>query len=287
MAAATPNVPASSSSSPALPHTPLHAISLRDLESSSHAESAAYVKALAVEQETLVEDWLSRVCAGSLSPFKLGRAFAEIVLTGTTRFDEQIPALFERLLGMTTDSYRVNAAALAMISAAYFDRYSELLRSPNPVLGAVVLYLEPDDRLNAAYEALRRFLAAADAELPHLPGAGRPQLRFILDVNDGTPGGLRSIRDIRVAQQSVLSESVPELNPRSLSQLLGRPRSVGCSGQDIRLLISREFQIPPDLLNTDYDKNKFTWQPDAGLVRLDMTSPGGLSSSIDEENEYE
>ena len=50
----------------------------------------------------------------------------------------------------------------------------------------------------------------------------------------------------------------------------------------MRLLISRLFQIPPDRLTDNYDKNKFTWQPDAGLVRLHMTSPGGLSASIEE-----
>ena len=269
-----------SSSQPAQPVISLNAVSLKDLESPTHAESAVYVKALAVEQESLIEGWISGVCTGSMSPFKLGRILAEVILAEKTGLDEKVPALFETLFNLT-DTDRVNAAALAMISAAYFDRYSELLRSPHLILGAVVLSLELDDRLSAAFEALGRFLSAANAELPYLPGTGRPQVRFTLDSADGPSGGRRSIRDIRVAEQSVLSEPVEELDPRSLSQLLGT-RKDGCSGQDMRLLISRLFQIPPDRLTDTYDKNKFTWQPDAGLVRLDMTSPGGLSASVEE-----
>jgi hypothetical protein len=43
--------------------------------------------------------------------------------------------------------------------------------------------------------------------------------------------------------------------------------------------------IPPDRLTDNFDRNKFPWQPDAGLVTLDTSSPGGLKASVDEKDE--
>ena len=75
-----------------------------------------------------------------MSPFKMGRILAEVILTEKTGLDEKVPALFDTLFNLA-DTDRANAAALAMISAAYFDRYSELLRRPDSILGAVVFPL--------------------------------------------------------------------------------------------------------------------------------------------------
>jgi hypothetical protein len=49
--------------------------------------------------------------------------------------------------------------------------------------------------------------------------------------------------------------------------------------------MARQFLIPLDCLSDNFDKNKFTWQPDAGLVTLDTSSPGGLKANVDEEDE--
>ena len=54
-AAQAPVSGSTSFSQPAQPVISLNAVSLKDLESPTHAESGVYVKALAIEQETLIE----------------------------------------------------------------------------------------------------------------------------------------------------------------------------------------------------------------------------------------
>jgi hypothetical protein len=64
--------------------------------------------------------------------------------------------------------------------------------------------------------------------------------------------------------------------------LLGSKPEATCSGTELRALIAREYLIPSERLGGQPEK-KLTWQPDAGLVRLDTESEGGLSA-FDEED---
>jgi hypothetical protein len=303
LAPARQQPPAASAAAPAAPAVPaapagaaapaIHAASVepqpiagvsRDFVISSRLESAAYQKAAPQEQMRLIDDWIAAVQNGSLPPARFGGICAELVTTGATGVKEQVPALYERLLGLI-DANKVRDIVLATITAAYFDGYGELRPAPELALGSVALVLEKQGRFKEAFETLHRFLKEANAELPYVPGSGTQKVKFIIDYAEVVKGALRSMREIRISEQSVLVDGLPETSKRTISALLGKDRAPGCSGQDIRLLVARQFLIPLDCLSDNYDKNKFTWQPDAGLVTLDTSSPGGLSANVDEEDE--
>ena len=263
---------------------PLLGVSIKNVIVPCRAECAAYHIAAANVQEEMVRDWVIAVRDGGIAPAKLGRIFAELVLANEVGFTEQIPALFE-MVAQVTDEDKLNDAALALITGAYFDSYGELRTRPVLSLGSVVLFLEKQDRLKRAFKDLAAFLRAANAELPYTPGSGKTKVKFVIDAAEVTPSTPRSVRNIRLDDQSVLIDALPEDSSRTLSRLLGKARTPGCQGQEIRLLICREFLIPLECLSETYDRNKFTWQTDAGLVVLDTSSPGGLSASVDEETE--
>jgi hypothetical protein len=256
----------------------------KDFIVSCRAECSTYQKALPEEQAALVNDWAAGVHKGSIPPAKLGCILAELALVGSTGVREQVPALLERLLEMM-EIGKVREVVAAMITAAYFDAYGELRPAPDLSLGSVALVLEKQERFKEAFDALNGFLKSANAELPYVPGSGTKKVKFVIDHAEVAAGAPRSIREIRINDQSVLIDALPEDSKRGMSTLLGKPRSPGCVGQDIRFLISMQFVIPLDCLSDTFDRNKFTWQPDAGLVMLDTSSPGGLSAGVDEENQ--
>ena len=275
--------------SAAVPAAPVEPVWLptgipKDFVISSRVESASYQKAAPQDQTALVDDWIAAVQNGSLPPARFGGIFAELVTAGATGVKEQVPALYERLLGLI-DADKVREIVLATITAAYFDGYGELRTTPDLALGSVALVLEKQERFKEAFETVNRFLKEANAELPYVPGAGTQKVKFIIDHAEVVKGALRSIREIRINEQSVLIDALPRTSKHTISALLGKDRAPGCSGQDVRLLLARQFLIPLDCLSENFDRNKFTWQPDAGLVTLDTSSPGGLSANVDEEDE--
>jgi hypothetical protein len=249
------------------------------------AEVRAYQRAMPQERADVVSGWVTALRGGLLSPLKFGRILAELSAASAPEIVDQLPAIVERLSGQVEDS-QLNRVALAIIATSYFDRHGELRRRPHSGLGAMTLSLETERRLAPAFAALQRFLNSAGALLPYVSGSGRPRVRFVLDVVIGAGGAPRTIRDIRVGNQSALCDVALD-SPRRLSALLGREPSIGCKGLELRTLIAREYLIPPDCLSSDYDNRTLTWSASAGLVTLDPESQGGLSALADEENEDE
>lgn len=262
------------------------AASPKDFIISSRQESGVYQRALPEDQATLVEDWVAGVQKEEIAPVKLGCIFADLIIANAAGMREQVPAIYNRLLEVI-DATKVRDIALATIVAAYFDTYGDLRKAPDLALGSVALDLEKQERFKDAFDTLHRFLKDANAELLYAPGAGVSRVKFVIDHADVATGALRSIRQISLNDQAVVIDALPETSNRSLSSLLGKDRSLGCSGKDIRLLVSRQFLIPPEYLSEEFDSKKFTWQADAGLVKLDLTSPGGVSAVADEEDENE
>jgi hypothetical protein len=278
--AETPSPPAPQ---PAEQSKPL-AASPKDFIIPCRSECTTYLKATAEEQAALVDDWVGGVVKGSIPPAKLGCILAELALGGSTGVKERIPALLERLLEIAEES-KVLEVVTATITAAYFDTYGELRPAPDLSLGSVALVIEKQERFKKAFDALNSFLKTANAELPYIPGADTKKVKFIIDHAEVAAGAARSIRAIRINDQSVLIDALPEDSRRGMATMLGKPRVPGCMGKDIRFLISQQFVIPLDCLSDNFDRTKFTWQPDAGLVALDTSSPGGLSAGVDEENQ--
>ena len=260
------------------------AVELMKLPTADEAKS--YLEATPLDQPALVQAWLGQLKSGAFAPERFGRVLAELSLRGQKEWLIQLPSLLEELkseLSLST----LNGVVLGATAPAYFDRYGEALRQPRKDLGAVVLLLERDTLLSEAFTTLAGFLAAADVELPYTPGKGRCKIRITVDAAEGS-GELRTLRDVRVGGESVLAAELPEENPRRLSTLLGRERSGGCSGQELRALLSHEYLLPADLLSSDYDNKRFTWLPGTGLVSVDTSSPGGVSATvIDEEDDFE
>jgi hypothetical protein len=153
-------------------------------------------------------------------------------------------------------------------------------------LAAVVLDLERDTRLRPAFRALHRLLTQADIQLPYVPGAdARSSVRCEIDLMPGSGNMPRHVRDIRLGGESTLIDLLDDNSPRSLSSLLGRTPSDGCSVGELRMLIAHEYLVPADLLSGDQnDKRRLIWSPAAGLVTLDTVSAGGLSALADEDD---
>ena len=247
-------------------------------------EVTAYLAASPLEQPALAQEWVSRLISGAFAPQHFGRIIAELCLRGRSEWLTQVPAIVEKLRTQISLE-ALNIFVLGAIAPAYFDRYGDPLRQPQRDLGATALLLEADSQLSSAFSILNGFLSGADLELPYIPGSGRKKVQMSIDANDQA-GGLRPLRDIRIGGESVLADELAADSPRRLETLLGRQRLSGCTGQDLRVLLAREFLVPLDLLNTDYDTKRFTWLLDAGLVSLDTSSPGGLSANAADEENY-
>lgn len=286
----TPAPPQPASPAPSVPAPPAEtaqsAAGPKDFIILSRAESGAYQRALPEEQPAMIENWVGDIQRGGITPVRLGCIFADLIVANAAGIREQVPAIYNRLLEMI-DASKARDIALATIVAAYFDAYGDLRKTPDLALGSVALDLEKQDRFKEAFDTLRRFLKDANAELLYAPGAGVKQVKFVIDHADVATGAIRLIRQILLNDQAVVVDSVPETSKRTLSVQLAKERSAGCSGKDVRLLVSRQFLIPPECLSEALDNKKFTWQADAGLVTLDMTSPGGVSAGAEEEDENE
>ncbi|WP_164940558.1 PIN-like domain-containing protein [Bradyrhizobium zhanjiangense] len=259
------------------------ALTLRDIMGSDvSADVTAYGQALTIDQEALIRAQQDGLTAGTIAPVKFGRLLAELSLSGRSEIPALILAIVEGLKHHLP-SQSMNELVLGIASTAYFDKYSHLLKRPREELRATVLSLEADARYRPAFSRLRDFLDEATAELPYTPGSGRQKVKFKLDAIDGG-SGRRTLRDVRIADQPVLVDAVPQTSKRNLSNLLSKRPADGCSGKEIRMLVADEYFIPPDLLSDELDGKKYTWMPDAGLALLDTTSDGGLSALAEEED---
>jgi hypothetical protein len=160
---------APASPAPPAPAEPVKSLSgvPKDFIITSRAECASYQKASSEEQAAMVNDWVAGVRKGSIPPAKLGCILAELARGGSTGVQEQIPALFERLLGMM-EIGKVLEAVAATITTAYFDAYGELRPAPDLSLGAVALVLEKQERFKGAFDALNGFLKLAERGLGQL-----------------------------------------------------------------------------------------------------------------------
>ena len=244
-------------------------------------EVKAYLQATPLDRPALVQTWLDQLRSGVFEPERFGRVLAELILLEQSEWLTQLASLMEDLKS-ELPSPLLNGIVLGATAPTYFDRYGEALHQPRIELGAVALLLERETRFAGAFAALKDFLAAADVELPYMPGTGRSRIPLSVDTAEES-GGLRTLRDIRLGRESVLADALPEEHPRQFSTLMNRKRSQGCSGQELYALLSREYLLPPDLLGTEYNNRRFTWLPGAGLLPIDTSSPGGVSATVVDE----
>ncbi|MDE0522226.1 MAG: PIN-like domain-containing protein [Boseongicola sp.] len=249
-------------------------------------EMNSYMQATPLDQPDVVQRWFGQLSSGEFPPERFGRLLAELSLREPGQWLSRVPSVVEDLRSELS-SHSLNGIVLGVTVPVFFDRFGEALRQPRKELGSVVLLLESDTTLYSAFKTLAGYLAAADVELPYMPGTGRRKVPIDVDASDGSLG-LKTLRDIRVASESVLADALPEDSPRRLTALMNREEQQRCSGQELFGLLSREYLLPPDLVDTELDKKRFTWAPDAGLVSLDTSSPGGISATvIDEGNDLE
>ena len=249
-------------------------------------EVNAYLEAMPSDHASLVQSWCEELNSGAFEPERFGRVVAELSLRGENSWPSQLPSFVDALKS-DLSLPALNGLVLGATAPAYFDRYGQALRRPHRELGAVTLILERDTRFSGAFSTLGDFLETARVKLPYVPGKGRHRIPFTVDAVGGN-GRLKTLRDVRVGGESVLADRLADDNPRRLAALLGRERSDGCSGTELRTLLSREYLLPSDLMNTDYDNRRFSWLPDAGLMSFDTSSPGGISANAnDEEDDFE
>ena len=249
-------------------------------------EVNAYQAATPSGRTSLVQAWRSDLKSGKFGPERFGRVLAELSLQVQNSWLTRLPSIVEELRS-DLSLPALNGLVLGATAPAYFDRYGEPLRRPHRDLGAVALLLERAPRFSAAFSTLGAFLQAADVELPYVPGKGRHKVPISVDATKGS-GRFRTLREVRVGGESVLADRLSDDNPRRLETLLERERSVGCSGRELCTLLSREYLLPTELIDSDYDNQRFTWSPGAGLMSFDTSSPGGVSATAsDEEDDIE
>lgn len=249
-------------------------------------EARAYLEATPLDQSALVHSWRDQLLSNLMTPEHFGLLLAKLSIRGRSELLTKLPSIVEDLR-MQISPIALYGVVLGATAPAFFDAYGEPFRQPRKELGAVALILERDLQLAPAFAALADLLAAAKVQLPYFPGRGRPNVRLTVDSAEASDG-LLMLRDIRIGHESVLADELPDVNPRRFCTLLSRERNGGCRGQELRALLAREFLVPVDLLSTNYDKKRFTWLPDAGLLSLDTSSGGGVSATvIDEEDELE
>ncbi|MBS0418673.1 MAG: hypothetical protein JSR66_13250 [Proteobacteria bacterium] len=240
--------------------------------------------ALPQEQMALIEGLTQQLLSGGLSAFAFGRVLAQISLERVIGWPDQIPALLE-MLAPRVPGPMLNGITLAVITSIYFDRYGEPLGRPMASLGAVCLSLESNPGLEPAFRCLARFLAEADVKLPYVPGGSARSVKYTVDaIAGGTP---RVLRDVRIGQLPVLADSLSASSARRLTAVFGRSETDGCTGQELRSLLAREYLIPLGALSTQYDQTRYTWSADRGLVVMDTGVDGGLSAFADEEDNNE
>jgi PIN like domain len=250
------------------------------------SEVRSYQDALPREQSALLADWTESVRAGTKSPYALGRILGDLSLNKAPGWPDQLLEFVE-YLSREFDVGLLNAVALAVVTAVYFDRYGQLLTRPHLTLGSIGLSLESDRRLEPAFRCLNRFLTQADANLPYVPGSASRVIKYAIELEPAGGHAVRAVRDIRLSQHPALAHPVGKDSPRRLTAMLARSPEEGCKGRELRALVAREFLIPIGVLSSDLDDKNLTWLPDAGLVSLDTGAEGGLSALADEEDENE
>ncbi len=229
----------------------------------------------ATEQESLIRELVE----GARSAVDLGAIFAELIVARAPGWPETLPMVLEGIFDRSPDDTpRIMAALLV---AALFDRYGELRAQPRKDVLRAALALELDARFSGAFGAFRRLVQDAGAALPYFPGS-RAMVAYSLDLGPA-PAPLR-LQAVRLASESVMIDDLPSGSDRSLSTLLGRPPERGCSGEELRLLVAKEYLIPPDRLSSESDKKRLTWTDGAGLKPLDAQGDGGFGAEFDVED---
>ena len=247
-------------------------------------EIRSYTVASPTERSSIIQDWLTRLKSGELKPLRFGRLLADLIIEGRSEWVARLPNTIECLKN-ELDDQTINQAVLGAITPAYFDLYGHLRTRPEMILGAVVLTLEQDPKFADAFNGLKNYLEEADAELPHMPGGGRKPLEYSIDVVEGSKSSPHILRDLRIGGHSAFADSVSHDSARSFSTLFDTTPDEGCTGRQLRCLVAREFIVPADLLTEKDDKRNLTWPPNAGLVSMDTSSPGGLSAVAEEGEE--
>jgi hypothetical protein len=242
---------------------------------------AAYRDALPTDLADLLADHVANISSGALNPFAFGKFLAELSAQGFTGWPEELPTIMEALRQI--DLVAAQKTLLSFMANSYFDRFSEIRNRPLSSLVRASLIFENEPIYRASFSTLATLIGSADIKLPYLPGSGA-KVRYSLDVAAGPPPS--QIRDIRVGSQSALVDQMDTESPRRFTALLRRDPDVGCSGEELRGLLAREYLIPPNLLATNWDSKKLTWSETSGLASLDPFSDGGISTDNgDEEND--
>jgi hypothetical protein len=247
---------------------------VRRWRAADNEAAAAYRAALPDQRAAFVRGWLDDLARGDRSPVDVGNVLALLAAPRDAGVLDGLAADIESLRG--TREGVMEGVTLALLAAVYFGRDGELRRRPLGPLGRVLLPLESDPRLAAVFGALGSHLKAAGAELPYVPGTGRPPVRVDVDVAPPTARAPGLLRDLRLGGHPVLVEGAESDADRSLSAMLGRHADRVCTRNELRALVAREFLVPLDRLTMKDDKSKLTWRADAGLSSLDTGSPGGV-----------
>jgi hypothetical protein len=235
------------------------------------------------KRSEMVASWIADVVAGRLSALRLGRIFAALIIADPANLETELFGILEHLFG-ALEPKAWHELVLGLVCPAYFDSSGDALTRPRRDLATVALLIEADVRSKPAFDWLTSYLDQATIELPYRPGSGRRPVHFHVDLLQSAGGKPQMLRDIRVGSQPVFIDPLSDNSERSFSTLFGRGAEVGCTGQELRALISKEFSIPQELLKKDWDNKKLIWPPSAGLVSVDTHSAGGLSALAEEED---
>ena len=261
-------------------------ISVVDVMGETSADEIGLYAVESPENRSLrVRSWVDDLVSGEMKPIKFGRLLAALVVQRHGEWVSELPGIFENVK-MQIGDQEINEAMLGAITPAYFDRYGDLRTHPAMTLGAIVLTLEDDPAFTTAFAHLKDYLVASDAELPYIPGTGRQPLMYSVDLIEYPAGSPNMLRDLRLSGQAAFIDRLSANNTRRLSFLLNRTPDEGCTGAQLRSLVAREYIVPVDCLSSKTDKKKITWPSRSGLVSMDTSSPGGLSTVADE-GEYD
>lgn len=230
----------------------------------------------------LVAAWSDAYARGNLDALAFGKLLAGLAMADPARAAEA-GALLESL-SRAVDLVRWNTAVTSFIASAYFDAFGQALTSPQPTISMITLQLEEDPRTAPAFEALAKYLADAEVQLPYIPGTGRRAVPYEVDFMQGAANRPNLLRGVRIASQPVLVEDLAGESRQRFDALLGRPPSQGCNGRELRSAIARQLLIPADLLSTAWDRKAFFWSDGMGLAGIDTTSEGGVSQLEDLED---
>ena len=247
------------------------------------SELSEFRSANPLTQTQLIQQWLHP--PNRLATEKLGRLLAELVRNAAPGVAEQLIAIIESTrTTMTQDQH--GRLVLGVIASGYFDSDGELLRRPYAPLAGAAINVAKRAIAPDALVALGRFLFEKKAELPYIPGSRVTEVQWMIDSAQATSKQPAMLRELRVGGYPIMVDQIPT-GPHRLTSLLGKAPAKGCSGLDLRTLVSARYMIPLDLLlPAQWDKQKYSWPADAGLVMMDTESEGGFRPLADpvEEN---